>query len=42
MARKSTKKQPEAPQVNVGAEIFAALRDLEKVRASLLNIWSSG
>ena len=32
MARKSTKKQPEAPQVNVGAEIFAALRELEKVK----------
>ena len=32
MARKSTKKQPEAPQVNVGAEIFSALRDLEKAK----------
>ena len=32
MARKTTKKQPEAPQVNVGAEIFAALRELEKVK----------
>ena len=32
MARKSTKKQPEAPQVNVGAEIFSALRELEKVK----------
>ena len=32
MARKSTKKQPEAPQVNIGAEIFAALRDLEKAK----------
>ena len=32
MARKSTKKQPEAPQVNVGTEIFAALRELEKVK----------
>ena len=32
MARKSTKKQPEAPKVNIGAEIFAALRDLEKAK----------
>ena len=32
MARKTAKKQPEAPQVNVGAEIFAALRELEKVK----------
>ncbi len=32
MARKTTKKQPEAPQVNIGAEIFASLRDLEKVK----------
>ena len=32
MARKTTKKQPEAPQVNVGAEIFAALRELEKAK----------
>ena len=32
MARKSTKKQPEAPQVNIGAEIFASLRELEKVK----------
>ena len=32
MARKTTKKQPEAPQVNVGAEIFSALRELEKVK----------
>ena len=32
MARKSTKKQPEAPQVNIGAEIFSALRDLEKAK----------
>ena len=32
MARKTIKKQPEAPQVHVGAEIFAALRELEKVK----------
>ena len=32
MARKSTKKQPEAPKVNIGAEIFSALRDLEKAK----------
>ena len=32
MARKTTKKQPEAPQVNIGAEIFSALRDLEKAK----------
>ncbi len=30
--RKNAKKQPEAPKVDVGAEIFAALRDLEKVK----------
>ena len=30
--RKNAKKQPEAPQVNIGAEIFASLRDLEKVK----------
>ncbi len=32
MARKSSKKQPEAPQVNIGAEIFASLRELEKIK----------
>ena len=32
MARKSTKKQPEVPQVDVGAEIFTALRELEKAK----------
>ena len=32
MARKTAKKQPEAPQVNIGAEIFASLRELEKVK----------
>lgn len=33
MARTTrAKKQPEAPQVNVGAEIFASLRDLEKIK----------
>ena len=30
--RKNAKKQPEAPQVNIGAEIFSALRELEKVK----------
>ena len=32
MARKTAKKQAEAPQVNIGAEIFGALRDLEKAK----------
>ena len=33
MARNTrAKKQPEAPQVNIGAEIFASLRDLEKLK----------
>ena len=32
MARTTRKKQPEAPKVNVGAEVFAALRDLEKAK----------
>ena len=33
MARNSrAKKQPEAPKVNLGAEIFASLRDLEKTK----------
>ena len=30
--RKNAKKQPEAPKVNIGAEIFASLRELEKVK----------
>ena len=30
--RKNAKKQPEAPQVNLGAEIFASLRELEKIK----------
>jgi len=30
--RKNAKKQPEAPQVNIGAEIFASLRELEKLK----------
>ncbi len=30
MARTSKKKQPEAPKVDIGAEIFASLRELEK------------
>ena len=32
MARKNAKKQPEAPQVNIGAEIFESLRELEKIK----------
>ena len=33
MARKAkAKNQPEAPQVNIGAEIFASLRELEKIK----------
>ena len=32
MAKRNAKKQPEAPQVDVGAEIFSALRDLEKLK----------
>ena len=32
MARKTAKKQPEAPKVNIGAEIFASLRELEKIK----------
>ena len=32
MARRTAKKQNDAPQVDVGAEIFAALRELEKVK----------
>ncbi len=30
--RKNAKKQPEAPKVNIGAEIFDSLRELEKVK----------
>ena len=30
--RKNAKKKPEAPKVDIGAEIFAALRELEKVK----------
>ena len=30
--RKNAKKQPEAPQVNIGAEICASLRELEKIK----------
>ncbi len=30
--RKNAKKQAEAPQVNIGAEIFASLRELEKIK----------
>ncbi len=32
MARKNAKKQPEAPKVDVGAEIFSALEELEKIK----------
>ncbi len=32
MAKRTTKKQPEAPKVDVGAEIFAALEELEKIK----------
>ncbi len=32
MARKNAKKQPEAPKVNIGVEIFESLRDLEKIK----------
>ena len=32
MAKRNAKKQAEAPKVDVGAEIFAALRELEKVK----------
>ena len=31
MARKTAKKQAEAPKVDIGAEIFASLRELEKL-----------
>ena len=30
MAKRTTKKQPEAPKIDLGAEIFASLRELEK------------
>ena len=30
--RKNAKKQAEVPQVNIGAEIFASLRELEKIK----------
>ncbi|MBR1972749.1 MAG: transcription termination/antitermination protein NusA [Oscillospiraceae bacterium] len=30
--RKNAKKKPEAPKVNIGAEIFASLRELEKIK----------
>ena len=34
MARNTrAKKQAEAPEVNIGAEIFASLRDLGKLKA---------
>ena len=32
MARRSTKKQAEAPKVDIGAEIFASLRELEAIK----------
>ena len=33
--RKNAKKQPEAPKVNIGAEIFASLRALALARLRL-------
>ena len=30
--RKNAKKKPEAPKVDIGAEIFSALRELEKLK----------
>ena len=30
MARKTTKKQPEAPKIDLGKEIIPSLRELEK------------
>ena len=30
--RKNAKKKPEAPKVDIGAEIFASLRELEKIK----------
>ena len=32
MARQTRKKTPEAPKVEMGAEIFASLRELEKMK----------
>ena len=32
MARRTAKKQPEAPKVNIGVEIFESLRELEKIK----------
>ena len=32
MARRTAKKQAEAPKVDIGAEIFASLRELEKIK----------
>ena len=32
MARRTAKKQPEAPKIDIGAEIFASLRELEKIK----------
>ena len=32
MARQSRKKTPEAPKIDIGAEIFASLRELEKLK----------
>ena len=32
MARRNAKKQPEAPKVNIGVEIFESLRELEKIK----------
>ena len=41
MARNTRKKQVEAPKVDLGAEIFASLRELERPRAFPLTTWSS-
>ena len=32
MARASRKKQSEAPKIDIGGEIFASLRELEKLK----------
>ena len=41
MARGTRAKKTEAPKVDIGAEIFASLRDLEKSRAFPWSIWWS-
>lgn len=32
MAKRNTRKQPEEPQINIGAEIFESLEELEKIK----------